>query len=392
MSSQREQELLDLQTALARTASNWQRTMDALGFPILVLDERRHLLDANAAAFQLLDQRPEELLGRRLETLGEDRTWNALVDLVDNLPRREGGSISGQVRSDDKARTWELTARFVSPSETDEAGILVTARDVSRLVKLQEAMSRRETVETLGSLVAGVAHEVRNPVFAISARCDSILHSLKEEGAVDPQTLREDIEALMRSADRLGRLMRALLEFGRPLTSSLSRLAPHQLLSEAVEDCTELAEARSVALEVQAEPLDEWVLGDQGRLVAALRNLVLNALQHSDAGATVSARLMVDQEPEEEGRIRCCHFVVEDEGPGFALHDLDQVTTPFFSRRKGGIGLGLAIAQRVAQQFEGSLALENRSSGGARAVITLPLGWVQHGIVGSGLDDASSLR
>jgi signal transduction histidine kinase len=390
MSPEREQELLDLQTALARTAHNWQRTIDALGFPILILDERRHLLEASAAAFQWLDRRPEEILGRRLDALGEDRLWNSLVDLVDNLQRREGASISGQVRSDDKTHTWELTAHFMARSEAEEPGILVAVRDVSRLVKLQEAMSRRETVETLGSLVAGVAHEVRNPVFAISARCDSILHSLKEKGAVDPEVLREDIEALMRSADRLGRLMRALLEFGRPLTSSLSRLDPHQLMVEAVEDCTELAASRGVSLDRRGEAGDQWVLGDQGRLVAALRNLVVNALQHSDPGTAVDVRLELDDEVEDGGQVRNCRFVVEDEGPGFDLKDLDQLTTPFFSRRKGGIGLGLAIAQRVAQQFEGSLLLENRSGGGARAVLTLPLGWIQHGIVGSGLINPSS--
>lgn len=392
--TERERELLDLQQSLARTAQDWQRTIDALGFPILVLDAAGHVLEASASSRRLLEHSEEDILGRRVESLGDTPLWRGLVNLVAKLRSGEADTVSHQIESPDSASTWEVTAHRMAEVERSPAATLVTARDISRLVELQEAMARRETMEALGSLVAGVAHEVRNPVFAITARCESILNSVREEGDLDLALLTEDVEALMRSTRRLGSLMRALLEFGKPLTDSLQQGRPDQLLIEAVEDCAELAASCGVELKVRNEPVADTMLVDRPRVVTALRNLITNAIQYSVTGGQVAVALEVRRHGTGDGATAPkgseargnCRFVVEDRGRGFPPEDLPRLGTPFFSRRRGGTGLGLAIARRVADQFGGSLVVGNREQGGGRVVLTLPLWPATFPDGGSGLD------
>ncbi|MCB1056845.1 MAG: PAS domain-containing protein [Acidobacteria bacterium] len=391
--TERERELLDLQQSLARTARDWQRTIDALGFPILVLDEAGHVLEASTGSGDLLDQGQEAVLGRRVQTLGQSPLWSEVVGAVEELLAGDWPSVFRQIRVPESNTTWEVSAHRMPETPESEPAILVTARDISSLVALQEAVARRETTEALGSLVAGVAHEVRNPVFAITARCESILSSVREEGEIDRPLLTEDVEALMRSTRRLGGLMRALLEYGKPAGDSLFQGRPEQLIDEAVQDCAEIAAARGVEVRVHKKAVASTLLVDQARVVGALRNLITNAIQFSPPNGTVHVRVELSKPANGGGRGRAakgpepplqCRFVIDDEGPGFPPEDLSRLGTPFFSRRRGGTGLGLAIAQRVADQFGGSLTLRNRNSKGGRVELSLPLLSAAPG--GSGLD------
>jgi signal transduction histidine kinase len=101
----------------------------------------------------------------------------------------------------------------------------------------------------------------------------------------------------------------------------------------------------------------------------AIENLLANAIQHAPAGSAVRVAGSLDWSGAEP-QARC---TVEDDGPGIAAQDIDQLFEPFFSRRKGGTGLGLPIVQRVAEAHGGKVTAENRDRGGARFTLVLPL-------------------
>lgn len=229
--------------------------------------------------------------------------------------------------------------------------------------RLQERLRRSEVLSAMGTLVAGVAHETRNPIFAITATLDALESRFGVQVEMVPFFL-----VLRREVTRLNGLMTDLLEYGRPRSPDVSRSSLDGVVANALEANRILAEQVGVTL-VNAVKADlPHVDIDERRLVHALQNLVQNAVQHSSPGGSV--QISADAVPREGGTTLRCK--VEDAGPGFAEKDLPHVFDPFFTRRSGGTGLGLAIVHRAVEEHGGSIVAANRPGGGAVVTIELP--------------------
>jgi signal transduction histidine kinase len=227
---------------------------------------------------------------------------------------------------------------------------------------LEESLRRSELLSAMGRLIAGVAHEVRNPLFSISATLDAF-----EAEFGDRLEYKTYLEFLRKESRRLNAVMVELLEYGRPVQLDPSPMPLADLLRRAIADCTALANATGVELRLTMAEPGPLVHADVGRLEGALRNLLDNAIQHSPAGTAISISLDVD----ESTSIASC--VIEDQGPGFRPEDLPRVFEPFFSRRRGGTGLGLSYVQRVITDHFGTVVARNASPVGASMVVELPL-------------------
>ena len=239
----------------------------------------------------------------------------------------------------------------------------MVARDITGTVELQESLRRSETMSAMGSLVAGVAHEVRNPLFGISANLDAF-ESHVEAGTA----LRPFLNFMRGEVDRLTALMQDLLDYGRPAHSALSPGDLGEVLAEAVGSCASLALSREVVSTNLVPAGLPPVLMDRKRLVQVFQNILQNAIQLSPAGSAVTVEGTADEGPEG----RTVAVTVSDSGPGFAADDLPRAFEPFFSRRRGGTGLGLAIVQRIVEAHAGSVTVGNRPAGGAVISVRLP--------------------
>jgi signal transduction histidine kinase len=229
---------------------------------------------------------------------------------------------------------------------------------------LQAELRRSETMSAMGALVAGVAHEVRNPLFAISSTLDALIARLGERSEYG-----RFIENLQAQVSRLGRLMADLLAYGRPTASEFSTGSIDAIVAPAVESCGALSRETGATIEVRLEPDPLAVRLDPGRLGQALRNLVDNALRHAPQGSIVT---LETRRIEHRGGdwIECA---VSDRGPGFPVADLPHVFEPFFTRRRGGTGLGLALVQRIVSEHGGEVSARNHDEGGAVVTIRLPV-------------------
>ncbi len=234
--------------------------------------------------------------------------------------------------------------------------------DVTERKRAQEALRRSERMAMVGSLVAGVAHEVRTPLFGISANLDAYETQLHE-----PQERREFVEVLRAQVTRLNALMHDLLDYGRPRKLQLKAGGVEPPIQRALRSCARKAEQAGVTLQAELGVASFEVERDPGRLEQVFENLLSNALSHSPRGATVRVRLRVQETP--TLGLSCS---VEDEGPGIPEEDLPRVFDPFFSRRKGGTGLGLAIVHRIVEEHGGTIRADNRASGGAVFTVHLP--------------------
>jgi signal transduction histidine kinase len=229
----------------------------------------------------------------------------------------------------------------------------------------RQADEGRREMGALGHLVGSLAHEVRNPLFAISG----IVEALLAADDAEPQQLRCSLEVLKEPIARLFELMSELLEYGKPFSRNLAEGSLNEVALKAVADGQTLAEQRGVRLVTSLAEPELAVRMIRPRLLMALGNLVQNALQHTPPGGSVALAL---EEVRDADRAwaRC---VVRDSGSGFRPEDLTRVFEPFFTRRRGGTGLGLSIVQRVVDEHLGKVAAGNRPSGGAVVTVDLPL-------------------
>lgn len=351
--------LTALNTRLESAAVEWRTTVDTIDAPLLVLDPFGTIERMNRAASDLLPGRPFAWLGRSSERLAEHSPWDSALALSREAIARDS-ILTSRIHHHATGRTWDLWCRR-SQRVGRRGSVVVVARDVTAVIDLQESLRRSETMAALGSLVAGVAHEVRNPLFAISSLVDA--WSVQKKG--DPQRFHQ---ALRGEVGRLKSLMTELLEYGTPAKWTPVAYPLGAIVHEAVRSCAHEAEARGVRI-VTPRALDIEVFVDPQRFVRVLINLVQNAVQHAPAASAVTVSTLFGADVDAP----TAHVAVRDCGPGFRDDDLPRVFTPFFSRRAGGFGLGLAISERIVAEYRGRITAANHPDGGAVVSVSVPV-------------------
>ena len=275
------------------------------------------------------------------------------VEFEGEIRRRDGSTFIGRFAS----------VRFELGGEPH---LLTVTRDITAQRRLEREaadsaarLRRSEAMSAIGALVAGVAHEVRNPMFGLSATLDA----MELRFGADPE--REPfLRVMRRELDRVNALMRDLLEYGRPPQVTLFRDEIAGVVSLAARSCAPAAEMASVRIENRVGAEAGSAAMDAPRLAQVFQNLIENAIQHSAPGGVVLIEARRDG-------ARAAVSVL-DSGPGFDPKDLPRIFEPFFSRRRGGTGLGLSIVQRIVEQHQGTLEAGNRPEGGAAVTVFLP--------------------
>ncbi|NRD44945.1 PAS domain-containing sensor histidine kinase [Corallococcus exiguus] len=349
-----------LNDSFRRSATEWRRTFDAVSSPLLVLSAEGIIHRLNDAARVLFHEADPS--GQPLSATAGAPPWSSAGPLVEEL-RATHGRTRREVHDAESGRTWEVSASWVDEKASEDPRIILVASEVTRLLELQAHVRRSETMAAMGAIVAGVAHEVRNPLFSISAVVDAV----EATSGAQPE-LKPYLDVLRGEVRRLTHLTQELFEYGRPTRGEWTDGAVGSVVFEALSACTLTSDKAAVTLGREVSDALPPVRMDARRLFHVFRNVVENAVQHSPQGTTVH---VTAEAVEEAGRpwVRC---TVHDGGPGFKSEDLPHVFEPFFSKRRGGTGLGLSIVQRILEEHQGRIRLSNHPQGGAEVTILLP--------------------
>jgi two-component system sensor histidine kinase HydH len=248
-------------------------------------------------------------------------------------------------------------ARAFGAGAAAAAGLMVVALLFSRQLQRREDAERRleeqRRLAVLGEMSSVIAHELRNPLASLKGHAQLLAEKLPEGGRE-----RAKVDRIVLEAERLEALSGDLLDFSRGGPIDRREVDPVAILRAAAES----VDATRVRLAPETAP-GRFRL-DPDRMRQALTNLLLNAVQASPPGALVEAAVSRDGD--------ALVFTVRDHGAGIRPEDRERLFEPFYTTRASGTGLGLAVAQRIAQMHGGTVTAANDPGGGAVFRIALP--------------------
>ncbi|MBN1193531.1 MAG: PAS domain-containing protein [Coriobacteriia bacterium] len=239
-------------------------------------------------------------------------------------------------------------------------GVVVTLEDVSEVRALTNQLIRADRLAAMGELTAGVAHEVRNPLGIIRASVQ-----LVEDSNSDPVRVQSATRVIKQEIDRLDKVIKALLDFGRPSAPTLRPVKVQDIVADVVMLATQFAVQAEAQIVVEYAQDVSPVIADADQLKQVFVNLVSNAVQAMESpGGTISLRVW-----EEDASV----FVsIADTGPGMDPEALGKVFDPFFSTKEGGTGLGLTIVHRIIDQHGGRIEVSSTIGEGTTFTVVLP--------------------
>jgi two-component system sensor histidine kinase PilS (NtrC family) len=259
---------------------------------------------------------------------------------------------------DGKRRVLGFTSFPLASTRGGTRGQAVIFQDLTGLRTMEEAVRRNERLADLGRVAAGLAHELRNPLASMSG-CVELLQAAPGLRPEDARLL----GIVLKEAGRLDQLVTRFLAYSRPAAPRLAATDVAQVAGEVAEALARDPAAARVRIERELEAVTIECDPDQLRQV--LWNLLLNAVQ---ALGTEGGTVRLATGPDGDG----ARLSVADDGPGIAAEDLDRLFAPFFSRKPGGTGLGLATVHRIVEAHGGQVRVEPVAPHGARFLVRLP--------------------
>jgi signal transduction histidine kinase len=235
-----------------------------------------------------------------------------------------------------------------------------------KLVHSQRLLERQEKLVTLGTLAAGIAHEIRNPLTSLKARLYTLEKHLQSVPAA-----RKDTDIISAEISRLERIVQDVLSFARPSDPKLETIAADTLLRDVQGLMAPNLERRGVQLVVESNT-ELHIRADSGHLKQVLINLVRNGAEAIDGAGTVTLRSRAARAPVGEVETDAVILEVSDTGKGIPPEVEKRLFDPFFSTKETGTGLGLAIAARIIERHGGALQYQTRPGQGTTFGVVLP--------------------
>ncbi|MBN1443742.1 MAG: response regulator [Planctomycetes bacterium] len=303
----------------------------------------------------VLDVKPPDRIGRDLvDRLGSADPAIPLIVLTGQEDARIAVDMMKRGARDYLIKDHGLADLLVPVVER----VLRQQEREEQLAEAERSIGEREGLARLGEMAAVVAHEVKNPLAAISGAIQVIRHGLPKDS---PHAA--IIEEILERIDNLNETVNDLLLFARPRSPHLASLPVRSLLEDTVSLLLQDPELREI--QVNLSGADLLVKGDAELLKRMFQNLLVNAAQAMQRSGEIS--ILVSR------RRGGCQVSVLDDGPGIPPDKRPKVFEPFFTTKARGTGLGLPIAKRIVEAHQGRISIVCPARGGTKVVVELPL-------------------
>lgn len=366
-----------LERSVAEREGWLSTTLESIGDGVIAADAKGRINFVNPCAARLLAIDPAEAHGRLLREVLPP----SLASLLDGSERK---LVSGAHRSP-AGETFTIEGRIapVASRELGNLGSVVVLRDVGERVRLERELARATRLASLGTLTAGLAHEINNPLSYVTTNLSFSLDRLARRGRSRAETLpgapsstteeteeiREALDDAMKGADRIQRIIADVGLLSRANDDAGTVVDVNEIMESALElTNSTLAEHASVRRALGDPPP---VRANPTRLEQVFTNLLVNAAHAVGKGDADKNTIVVGTRRDEQGR---AIIEVEDSGHGIAPDLLPRIFDPFFTTKAvgSGMGLGLFLCHAIVEAIGGSIVAESSAGGGAIFRVVLP--------------------
>jgi signal transduction histidine kinase len=354
-------QIRDVREVFTALKENLEQIMGTLqdGLVLFTRDTRVVLVSASAERFIGLPQK--EILGNLVENVFSDasKLGRIVLDafaLHQPIPQREIELENG--------RRIQIALDFIA-ERGERIGALLTMRDAESVRRIENEIELSRRLAAIGRLTSGVAHEVKNPINAIVVHLEVLREKMR---AAEPDTSRH-LDIIGSEIHRLDRVVQTLVDFNRPVELRLSDFDLRRLTEDVALLASPEAALQGVTVETNLGSDKLPVRADADLIKQAVLNVVLNGVQAMSQGGTLSIAAHRDD--------AAATIEVRDEGGGIAPEIRDKIFNLYFTTKRAGSGIGLAMSYRVLQLHNGALDFVTEMGHGTTFRLVLPLARAQ---------------
>ncbi len=363
---------------ISKEKKEWERTFDAITDMVWIEDARQRVVRANATLLAKTGLSKTEVIQKRCgELLQRIGIAPAGCPFAEKPPSR-------RPTFQELKGTGGGIFHFWSYPLLDEDGrlyaIVYYLKDVTAQKQLEQQLIRSDKLASLGTLVAGIAHEINNPLGIIAGYSEALL-----DRAHDPALSRatgfadfpEYLRTIHSEIFRCKGILKSLLEFARPSGGTFREIDINELIKEVLLLLKHRTQKLQHTISLDLDREVPKIYADAGSLRQLLMNLLLNAIYFTPEGGSISIRTAQDDPARDDARVTCpsrIRLSVSDTGAGIPPELLGRVFDPFFTTKPvgEGTGLGLTICYTIVEQHAGAIDVESTVGKGTTFVITLP--------------------
>jgi PAS domain S-box-containing protein len=356
----------------AETLDGYQQTiLGSISSGVISFKPDLTIVVFNKTACQIFGIGEEEAVGRSCrEVFGEEAEITAVAREALRHQRIFSRLELSVRRKDGGLRRVGLSSSLLKDGQGHLVGLALLLTDLTEILQFREQAVMRESLAALGQMSAGIAHEFRNSLGVIMGYAKL----LQRDPAAD-DSKHAYLQEIVSEIELLEATLRDFLAFAKPMQLVRAAVGVKAVTSETLEGFRQAMEEANIKL-LTDFPQDELIVqADPYALRQALGNLIRNAVEAMPSGGELAVKVRaedIESGGALGGRGEMIDIRIRDTGPGIPPEDIDRIFAPFFSRKQGGTGLGLALVQKTVIALGGRVGVENHEGGGACFSIRLP--------------------
>jgi PAS domain S-box-containing protein len=363
------------EAALRRSEATARAVLESASEGIILIDPAGRITLVNSAAERMFAYSRAELLGQPLEILLPERARHAHVGHRTEYfaeprvrPMGIGLDLAGR-RKDGVEFPLEISLSHVDAPDGAVAMAFITditerKRIEAQLQRQREVLHQNEKLTALGTMAAGIAHEMNNPLGIITTRIEVMLMDAEQQQL--PAQVLEDLQVLHRASQRVARIAASLRSFARHAPSDRVPLELNAVVEESLQLMQKPLAADNIEVTTSLDGALPPILGDSSTLHQVLMNLLTNAREAMPGGGKIRIETSQAERP---GWIR---LLVADTGPGIPAEEVSKIFDPFFTTKRTGTGLGLSVTYGIIQEHGGTVDVQSRPGAGTTFILSFP--------------------
>ena len=338
---------------------NIRNLLEVLDESIVVVNAQLKLVTYNQAVVKLFHCKPPEQFPELFTRVVDENM--ALRDLIRQLKALEQESISRSLVlwADDKELQVNVTVQVL-----DEQRLLLMFKDLSRVRELQNNLLRSMKFGIIANLVSSISHEIRNPLSAVGIHAEILSNRLTKQYPELDEKLKKSLTIIQNEIKRINRIHTQFFNLARKRELKLAEIKPNSILEDVIQLVQHHALEQQIALHIELDHSIDFIYGDVDQLKQVFLNIVLNAFQAVDQEGEVHIKTSQDAQK--------VYVEITDNGQGIPPEVGEHIFDLYFTTKKDGGGIGLALCKKIVEAHEGQIWFRSKVGQGTTFIVAFP--------------------